>query len=91
MYYLDDVIAFSKTEEEYVQCLHVVFKCFYEQNLKPKPSICEFLCNMINYLAHHVSKEGVQPSRENLKIVDEFALPQTYTEIKAFLGLIGHY
>ena len=26
--YLDDVIVFSKTKEEYLQCLHVVFKCF---------------------------------------------------------------
>ena len=47
--------------------------------------------NEINYLAYHVSKEGIQPSKENLKGVAEFALPQTYTEIKAFLGLVGHY
>ena len=40
-------------------CLHVVFKCFWEHNLKLKPSKCEFFCNEINYLAHHVSKEGI--------------------------------
>ena len=47
--------------------------------------------NKINYLAHHISKEGVQPSKENLKAVAEFTSPQTYIEIKAFLGLVGHY
>ena len=41
-------------------------------------------------MAHHVSKDGVQPSRENLKAVAEFAPPHTYTEIRAFLGLVGH-
>ena len=38
-----------------------------------------------------VSKEGIQSSKENLKAVTEFAPPPTYTEIQAFLGLVGHY
>ena len=42
-------------------------------------------------LAHHVSKEGICPSKDNLKAVAEFTPPQTYTEIWAFLGLVGHY
>ena len=84
-------LSFSKTEEEHLWCLHVVFKCFWEHNLKLKLSKCEFFHNEINYLAHHVSKEGIWPSKENLKAVAEFTPPQTYTEIQAFLGLVGHY
>ena len=38
-----------------------------------------------------MSQQGVQPSDTNLKAIAECALPQTYTEIHAFLGLIGHY
>ena len=66
-------------------------KCFQEHNLKLKLSKHEFFCNKINYLAHHVSKEGIFPSKENLKAVAEFTPPQTYTKIWAFLGLVGHY
>ena len=33
------------------------------------------------FVAHHVSKEGIQPSKENLKVIAEFTLPQTYNEI----------
>ena len=58
----------------------VVFRCFHENHLKFKLSKCKFFHNEINYLAHHVSKEGVQPSKENLKAVAEFAPHQTYTE-----------
>ena len=50
-----------------------------------------FFKEEINYLAHQVSKEGVQPSDSNLKAVTECAPPQTYTEMCAFLGLVGHY
>ena len=32
-----------------------------------------------------------RPSNTNLKAIAEYALPQTYTEIRAFLGLVGHY
>ena len=42
-------------------------------------------------MAHRVSKEGVQPSNSSLKAIAECALPQIYTEVHAFLGLVGHY
>ena len=45
----------------------------------------------INYLAHDMSKQGVWPIDTNLKAIAEYAPPQTYTKIRAFLGLIGHY
>ena len=38
-----------------------------------------------------MSKQGVQPSDANLKAIAECALLQTYMEICAFLGLVGHY
>ena len=37
------------------------------------------------------SKEAVEPSKESLTAVAEFATPQTYMEIWAFLGLVGQY
>ena len=36
--YLDDVIVFSKTEEEHLHHLHIVFEHFREHHLKPKPT-----------------------------------------------------
>ena len=70
--YLHDVIVFLKTEEEHLHHLCIVFECFREHCLKLKPTKCEFFKSKINYLVHHVSKEGIQPSKENLKTVAEF-------------------
>ena len=89
--YLDNVIVFSKMEEEHLKHLHVVLDCFQEHNLMLKPTKCKFFWDEIDYLDCHVSKEGVQPSKENLKAVAEFTPPWTYMEIWAFLGLVGHY
>ena len=79
--YFDDMIVFLKMEEEHVQCLCIVFDCFWEHDLKLKPMKCEFFWNEINNLSHHVSKEGVRSSKDNLRAMAEFTLPQTYTEI----------
>ena len=59
--------------------------------MKLKLSKCNFFKEEITYLAHKVSKDGMQPSNSNLKAITECALPQTYTEVCAFLGLVGHY
>ena len=57
--YLDDVIVFSETPEEHLMRMHVVFDHLREHSLKLKPSKCDVFKSEINYLAHHVSKEGV--------------------------------
>ena len=89
--YLDDLIVFSWTVEEHLHWLHVVFNWLREYNLKLKSFKCSLFKEEINYLAHQVSKQGVRPSDTNLKALTDFAPPQTYTEIWAFLGLVGHY
>ena len=88
---LDDIIVFLQMAEEHLHWLHVVLNQFREYNLKLKPSKCSLFKEKINYLAHQVSKEGVQPTDLNLKAITECAPPQTYTEVCAFLGLVGHY
>ena len=87
--YLDDIITFSQTAEEHLHWLHIVFKQFREYNLKLKLSKCSLFKEEINYLT--VSKEGMQPSNLNLKVIAECTLPQTYMKVHAFLRLVGHY
>ena len=82
---------FSQTAEEHLHRLCIVFNQLREYNLKLKPSKCSLFKEEINYLAHQVSKQGVQPSDASLKVIAECALPETYMEICAFLGLVGHY
>ena len=83
--YLDDIVVFSYTAEAHLHCLCVVFDQFREHSLKLKTLKCNFFKEKITYLAHQVSKEGVQPSNSNLKTITKCAPPQT------FLGLVGHY
>ena len=89
--YLDDVIVFSHTEEEHLEHLRVVFEMFREFNLKLNPSKCSFLQSEIMYLAHNISQQGILPSHDNVWMVEEFPMPETYTQVCTFCRLAGHY
>ena len=89
--YLDDVIVFSDTPDKHLQRMHVVFDRLREHGLKLKPSKCEVLKSEINYLAHHVSRKGVLPSKKNLELIAQCPPPNTYMKVKSFVGLVGHY
>ena len=89
--YLDDVIVFSEMPEEHLQRMRVVFDHLRKHGLKLKPSKCDVFKSEINYLAHHVSKKGVRPSKKNLESIAQCPSPNTYTKVKSFVGLVGHY
>ena len=56
----------------------MVFERFREFNLKLKPSKCNLFQSEIIYLVHHVSKEDVHPSKDNMHVIEEFPMPETY-------------
>ena len=69
----------------------MVFEHFREFNLKLKPSNCNLFQSEIIYLVHLVSREGVRPSKDNMCAIEEFPMPETFTQVRAFCGLAGHY
>ena len=89
--YLDDVIVYSKTEEEHLVHLRAILEQFMEHSLKLKPSKCNFFCTEISYLGHKVSMAGMEPGTEGLKGITEIVPPTTYTQVHKFLGATGYF
>ena len=89
--YLDDVIVYSKTEDEHLVHLRAILERFMENGLKLKPSKCNFFCMEINYLGHKVSTARMEPDTEGLKGIAEIALPAMYTQVRKFLGATGYF
>ena len=88
--YLDDVIIYSKTEEEHLVRLRAMLEPFMEHSLKLKPSNCNFFHTEISYLGHKVSTAGMEPGTDGLKGIVEIAPPATYTQVRKFLGVTGY-
>ena len=89
--YLDNVIVFSRTEEEHLHHLRVVFIRFLEHGLKLKPSKCHFLQDEITFSGHEVLADGMKPGMANLKAIADMAPRKTYTKIRQFTGMKGFF
>ena len=89
--YLDDMIVYSKTEEEHLVCLCAILEQFMEHGLKLKPSKCNFFLTKISYLGHKVSAAGMEPGTKGLKGIAEIAPPAMYTHVRKFLGATGYF
>ena len=91
MGYLDDIIIFSKTEEEHLQHLEEIFEWLRKARLKLKLQKCSFFKKHIQYLGHLISDEGIQPLPEKLESIAKMPVPQNSKQVKQFLGLVGYY
>ena len=89
--YLDDVIVYSKTEDEHLVHLRTVLERFMENGLKLKLCKCNFFRTEINYLGHKVSMAGIEPGTEGLKGITKITPPAMYTQVRKFLGTMGYF
>ena len=89
--YLDDIIVFSKTPEEYLQRLWGVFEKLAKAGLKLKPNKCEFFKSKIAYLGHIVSAKGIEADPKEIEAVKNWMTPKTVMDVWSFLGFTNHY
>ncbi|KAL7882920.1 hypothetical protein SRHO_G00005780 [Serrasalmus rhombeus] len=89
--YLDDIIVFSKTFEEHLERLQMVFNRLRTYGLKLKPQKCHLLRREVCYLVHVVSSEGIKTDPDKISKVAEWKVPENRQELLQFLGFAGYY
>ena len=57
--FLDDILIYSKNEEEHEEHLRLTLQLLREHKLYPKLSKCDFYTNKIHYLGHIITYEGI--------------------------------
>ena len=57
--FIDDILVYSKNEEEHKQHLHLVLEKLRENQLYAKFSKCEFWLKEVEVLGHVISGEGI--------------------------------
>ena len=57
MVYLDDILIYSKNEEEHAEHLRLILAKLREHKLYAKYSKCEFWLPEVTYLGHMISKD----------------------------------
>jgi hypothetical protein len=88
--FIDDILIFSKTEEEHEKHLRLVLEKFRSNQLCAKFSKCEFWLTKVTFLGHVISAGGVSVDPGKTKDVLNWMPPMTTSEIWSFLGLVGY-
>jgi hypothetical protein len=89
--YIDDILVYSKNEEEHASHLHVVPQRLRENRLYAKLSKCDFWLKEIKFLGHTISQAGIVVDPDKVQEVMNWKPPTTVRQIQSFLGLAGYY
>jgi hypothetical protein len=89
--FIDDILIYSKNEEEHAQHLRVVLTCLREHQLYAKFSKCAFWLEEIQFLGHVLSARGIAVDPSKVKDILAWKPPTTVYQVRSFLGLAGYY
>ena len=89
--YLDDILIFSKNQEEHLRHIELVLQALEENELKAKLSKCEFMLDQIEFLGHVISKDGIATDPNKVKAIRDWPAPKNLKELQCFLGLTNYY
>src|SRR3954463_9976184 len=88
--YLDDILIYSKNEEEHVKHLCLILAKLREHKLYAKYSKCEFWLPKVTYLGHVISKDGIAVTPERIQAILNWTPPKTVKQVRSFLGLASY-
>ena len=89
--FIDDILVYSKDEQEHKQHLKIVQQTLREKKLYSKLSKCDFRLNEVSFLGHVVSVEGIRVDPAKIEAVVNWKLLRSVTKVRSFLGLAGYY
>ena len=89
--YLDDILITGRTDAEHIETLDKVLTRLEESGLRLKRSKCVFMAQSVVYLGHRIDQEGLHPTEDKLKAVQDVPNPRNVAELRSYLGLLAYY
>jgi hypothetical protein len=91
MVFFNDILIYSKSEEDHEHHLRLVLQVLREHQLYSMLSNCSFYQNKIHYLGHIISKHGIAVDPEKIEAIRGWPTPRNVSDVKSFMGLVGYY
>ncbi|GJU67897.1 reverse transcriptase domain-containing protein [Tanacetum coccineum] len=85
--FIDDILIYSKSEEEHEVHLKTILDLLKKEKLYAKFSKCEFWLQEVQFLGHVVNRDGIHVDPSKVESVKNWKTPESSTEICSFLGL----
>ncbi len=75
MVFIDDIVVYSRSEEEHAEHLRLIFDALAAAGLTLKEGKCEFLKESLDLLGFRISKEGVTVQQEKVAVIQKMPRP----------------
>jgi hypothetical protein len=89
--FIDDILVYSRSEEEHEEYLHLALQKLREHRLFAKLSKCEFWMKQVAFLGHIILKGGIYVDPSKVQDVLSWNALMSVGDIWSFLGLTGYY
>jgi hypothetical protein len=89
--YVDDIIIFSKTEEEHTKQLNDILRRVKEFGFKINAQKCSFFQTSVQYLGHIISHNKIQMSNEKINAMKNIPRPTTAAGLLSAVSAFGFY
>jgi len=89
--YLDDILIFTRMEEEHVKAIRWVLQVLQEHKLFLHPEKCEFCKERIKYLGLVILENEVSMDLVKVAGVREWPTLENKMDVQAFLGFVNFY
>jgi len=89
--YLDDILIFTKTEEEHKRAVWRVLEILAEHKLFLHPEKCEFHRKQIEYLGLVILENKVAMNPIKVAGVCDWPTLENRTDVQAFIGFVNFY
>ncbi|GKD96073.1 putative reverse transcriptase domain-containing protein, partial [Tanacetum coccineum] len=89
--FIDDILVYSKDEEEHGNHLKTILELLKKERLYAKFSKCDFWLDSVQFLGHVIDRRGVHVDPAKIEAIKSWAAPTTPTGVRQFIGLAGYY
>lgn len=89
--YLDDIIIATKTKDEQIRKIFLIFERLFKYGFRVQLDKCNFFSPEITFLGHVISKDGIRPNPSKVQAIDRMPSPTNISEVRAFLGALNFY
>ena len=89
--FIDDILVYSKSQEEHEEHLRIVLQILRERKLFAKLKKCEFWMDRVVFLGHVISRDGITVDPSKIEAVVNWVKSTNVSEVRSFLGLAGYY
>jgi hypothetical protein len=89
--YLDDILVFSRSEDDHIRDLDLVLARLKLHGLVAKGSNCCFFRPSLKIWRHVVSALGILPDPSKVAVVKDWAISVNQTLLRGFLSLANYF